>query len=504
MSVPFKKNFLTMKITASYCVNPDCRSPQNKGNDNYCLTCGFPLVLAQRYRSIKPLGQGGFGKTFLGIDQLLPSHPYCVIKQLYFQSQNAETNQKIIQLFEQEAQQLERLGIHPQIPDFLAHFEQQNLLYLVQEYIAGTSLSEEIWKRGKEPEKKIWQVLIEILPVLQYIHDHQIIHRDIKPDNIMRRGEDQKLFLIDFGVSRVFTETAMIGGATIIGTPEFMSPESTRGKVLPASDLYSLGVTCLHLLTQESTTELFDVVEEKWHWREAIPAGIYLTYSLKKILDKLINPSLRFRYQSANEVLEDLDYDFIKMEFQISTNVTQKKTSTAQEKLAFLRSNPTEISSKSNNLASVNLNPNRENIILNLDNLTKFLRYHNWKKADEETAELLSQLKEKKMGKYLFNSDIENLPCEPLKLIDQLWVEYSNGHFGFSVQKQIYQEVEGDYPKFCERIGWQSFRSSSEDSDLSFSLRSPRGNLPSRRWVGGYSWWKHAQILTKKLEECGI
>jgi serine/threonine protein kinase len=494
-----------MNIENTYCLNPHCVAPENKGDINYCQSCGFTLSLAQRYKAIKPLAKGGFGRTFLAIDLLMPSHSYCVVKQLYFQDINSENNQKIIQLFEQEAQQLEILGKHPQIPNFLAHFEQENQLYLVQEYIEGTSLSEEIWQGGKEPEQKIWQILKDILPVLQYIHDHHIIHRDIKPDNIMRRREDQKLILIDFGVSRLFTETAIIGGATVVGTPEFMSPEANRGKVLPASDLYSLGVTCLRLLTGYSTTELFDIVEEKWSWRKAIPKGIYVTHRLGKIIDKLIHPSLRYRYESANEVLKEIQFNLTETEYKIHTNLPPKKEPTPQEKFKKLSNESTELKLVSqNNQALEKSTPNQQENLINLDRLTLYLKRHDWKSADEETAELLVQLKEKKLGKYLFNSDIEKLPCIPLKMIDQLWVEYSKGHFGFSVQKQIYQEVGEDYTQFCDRIGWPAYRPSSDGLDLSFSIKAPKGNLPSRRWVGGYAWWKHAKILARKLEECGL
>lgn len=492
-----------------YCVNPHCSHPLNQGDQEYCASCGASLSLIQRYRSVKPLAQGGFGKTFLAIDHQLPSHPYCVVKQLYFQEQGEQINQKIVELFQQEAQRLEELGNHPQIPTFLAHFEQEGQLYLVQEYIEGVSLSEEVWQGGKEPEAKVWQILKELLPVLQYIHDRHIIHRDLKPDNIMRRQDDHKLMLIDFGVSRVFTETAMIGGATVVGTPEFMAPETTRGKVLPASDLYSLGVTCLRLLTQQSTTELFDVMEEKWQWRKAIPHGVYITHRLGKILDKLIQPSLRDRYQSAHEVLTEIEPNLIQNEYQVHTTLSQPKVPTPQEKLAQLKYEATTLSSnqktnQQNQAISPLESEQSQGILINLERLTRFLTRQDWQQADEETAELLCQLAQKQIGKYLFNSDIAKLPCAELCLIDQLWVKYSNGHFGFSVQKQIYQEVGEDYTLFCDRLGWVAYRPHSETLGLIFKLKAPKGHLPSRRWVGGYAWWKHAQILIQKLTECGL
>ena len=142
--------------------------------------------------------------------------------------------------------------------------------------------------------------------------------------------------------------------------------------------------------------------------------------------------------------------------------------------------------------------------LINLEYLNKLLKRHEWEKADDETAQLLSQLAQKHIGRYLFKSDIEKLPCEPLKIIDQLWLEYSNGHFSFSIQKKIYEEVKEDYIKFCHKIGWLHYRPHNDGANLIFKLNAPQGHLPSRRWVGGYAWWRHAQILFNKLEECGI
>jgi hypothetical protein len=137
----------------SYCLNPHCQKPQNPNGTKFCQSCGTKLLLAERYRAIKPLAQGGFGRTLLAEDEYKPSKPYCVIKQLYPQGQNNAG--KAAELFQQEAVRLEQLGKHPQIPELLAHFEQDNRHYIVQEFIDGQNLAEELAETGVFREKQI-------------------------------------------------------------------------------------------------------------------------------------------------------------------------------------------------------------------------------------------------------------------------------------------------------------------------------------------------------------
>ena len=127
-----------------------------------------------------------------------------------------------------------------------------------------------------------------------------------------------------------------------------------------------------------------------------------------------------------------------------------------------------------------------------------------WKEADQQTWDVLCQALGKARGQYLFNNDIEKLPCSDLQTIDKLWVKYSEGQFGFSVQNRIYQEADEDYTIFCDRVGWSFHNCYSQESALKFNLRAPVGHLPSRRWLGGYNWWHHPKFLAAKLENCGI
>jgi serine/threonine protein kinase len=268
--------------------------------------------LNKRYRILKPIGQGGFGKTFLAVDENQENtqdtansqHKLCVVKQFFPQGQSGDCNQKASELFQQESLRLAELGKHPQIPQLLDTFEQDGQKYLVQEWIDGQTLEQELAQAGAFNEVEIRQLLQDLLPVLQFVHEHNCIHRDIKPANIIRRQKDHQLVIVDFGASKYrngIPETT----ATLIGSPEYAAPEQIQGKAIFASDLYSLGVTCLNLLTQISPFDLHDCSQDTWIWR------LYLTEpidpSLEQILCKLLQRATKRRYQSAAEVLADLN-----------------------------------------------------------------------------------------------------------------------------------------------------------------------------------------------------
>ncbi len=267
------------------------------------------MLLNNRYRILKSLGQGGFGKTFLVIDEKQQvENELCVIKQFLPRCHTVLHHQKATKLFHQESRRLAELGKHPQIPTLLDTFEQDGHQYLVQEWIDGQTLEQELAEAGSFNEAQIVQILQDILPVLQFVHDHQVIHRDIKPANILRRRslhlKKGDIVLVDFGAAKsIASEISPITG-TLIGSPEYAAPEQIRGKAVFASDFYSLGVTCLHLLTQMSPFEIYDFDEDEWLWRSHLT--IPISPNLEKILCKLLQKAIKRRYQSAKEVLKDL------------------------------------------------------------------------------------------------------------------------------------------------------------------------------------------------------
>ena len=250
----------------SYCLNPACTNPNNSSHHQICQACGSELVLRNRYRATRILGRGGFATTFLATDQSLPGHPDCVIKQLRPVLTADHILEMSRQLFQREAKTLGKIGNHPQLPRLLDFFELEQDFYLVQEYVNGPTLQQEVRQSGPFNETMVVAVLREVLSLLEYLHGQNVIHRDIKPANIIRRSIDRKLVLIDFGaVKDQVSQTAIVNmqdqdqsalTSFAVGTPGFAPAEQMAMRPVYASDIYSLGVTCLYLLTGKSPKEL--------------------------------------------------------------------------------------------------------------------------------------------------------------------------------------------------------------------------------------------------------
>jgi formylglycine-generating enzyme required for sulfatase activity/predicted Ser/Thr protein kinase len=289
-----------LPLNISYCLNHNCNY-QNPDLPKFCQNCGAQLLVNDRYRAVRIIGRGGFGRTFLAIDEAKPSHPHCVIKQ--FLPVENEFVDEARRLFKQEAVRLDDLGKHSQIPELFAYTEQENRLYLVQQFINGLNLSKELIREGLYDEVKIRKLLNDLLPVLQFIHESQVIHRDIKPDNIIRRRSDGKPVIVDFGAAKFATTTSLAKAGTTIGTVGYVAPEQSLGKAVFSSDIYSLGVTCIYLLTKVEPYNLFDA-SEGFIWRHRTEG---VSDRLAQVLDKMINASVKQRYNTANDVLKDLN-----------------------------------------------------------------------------------------------------------------------------------------------------------------------------------------------------
>jgi WD40 repeat protein/tRNA A-37 threonylcarbamoyl transferase component Bud32 len=287
----------------TYCLNLECPSPRNPDVNIYCEACGQPLLLANRYRALEPLGQGGFGKTYLAIDEAFEDEPKCVIKQqLYAKGDRPSVDE--IERFHQEVDRLAELGEHPQIPALLDYVEEADGNYLIQEFIDGQDFESVLEEDGEFEEEGIRQLLEDLLPVLAFVHDHRIIHRDIKPRNLIAPLVDSPVVLVDFGASKQVTQTALARTGTVIGSAEYSAPEQVMGKAVFASDIYSLGVTCVHLLTGMSPFELYSISQDAWIWQQYLldPISDELIYVLNKMLRRSVNQ----RYRTATAVLEDL------------------------------------------------------------------------------------------------------------------------------------------------------------------------------------------------------
>jgi serine/threonine protein kinase, bacterial len=295
----------------SYCVTPDCTKPKNLPDAFLCQACGARLLVRNRYRATKSLGQGGFGATFAAVDMSLPGEPVCVLKQLRPSNNHEKFLKMARELFEREARTLGRIGNHPQVPRLLDYFEERQNFYLVQDFVSGHTLHQEVRKLGLFDEQKIREFLVEILPIIHYIHGKEVIHRDIKPANIIRRDHDHTLVLIDFGaVKNEVSQVSVSDAANVantqfaVGTSGYAPPEQLAMRPTFASDIYALGITAIYLMTGKSPKDIeHNDKTGEMLWQKSVN----LSQPMLSILGKMLEPSVKHRFQSAEQVLRSLE-----------------------------------------------------------------------------------------------------------------------------------------------------------------------------------------------------
>lgn len=313
-------------------MNPLLRCSQgheNSPGSRFCFQCGEQLTLAKkqgiycglilgdRYRIVRQLGQGGFGRTYLAED-INRFSEMCVLKEFAPQVQSNAVLQKAEELFAREAGVLYKLQ-HPQIPRFRELFrvnvDGKGYLFLVQDYVEGQNYYSVLAAHQPQrfSEAEIKELLLNILPVLEYIHSLGVIHRDISPDNLILRKLDSLPVLIDFGgvkqveatVSQLEqSQTGTSAPPTLLGKVGFAPSEQMRtGAVYPHSDLYALAVTAIVLLTGKSPQALIDDRTLSWQWEKEVS----VSPSLAAVLNKMLQPNMSDRYQNARQVWQVLN-----------------------------------------------------------------------------------------------------------------------------------------------------------------------------------------------------
>ncbi|MCY7333091.1 MAG: serine/threonine protein kinase [Pseudanabaena sp. CAN_BIN31] len=293
-------------------------------------------VLDGRYKLIKQIGAGGFGHTFIARDMRRPGSPPCIVKQLKPASDDANFIREARRLFNTEAETLEKLGRHDQIPQLLAYFEEDKQFFLVQEFVEGRSLYDELKAplpkvsdldnapqdpilaelanidapfRGTQlGEVEVLKILKDVLEVLEFVHSEGVIHRDIKPDNLIRRKKDRKIVLIDFGAVRAMqnTNTRLTANeegesrfTITIGTPGYMPSEQCAGRPTYNSDIYALGMVAIKALTGSDPADLpTDRATGELVWRDKAK----VSNGLAMVLTRMVRYQYTQRYQSVREV----------------------------------------------------------------------------------------------------------------------------------------------------------------------------------------------------------
>jgi tetratricopeptide (TPR) repeat protein len=283
------------------------------------MTISAGKVIGKRYQILSDLGAGGFGKTFLAVDLHLPNNNRCVVKQLQPDSNDPFTLETARRLFQKEAESLQKLGSNSQIPQLFAYFEEDRQFYLVQEYIEGHELASELTYHDRQQiirqqynEQQTLALLQEILAVLQFIHQHNVIHRDLNPHNLIRRHSDKKLVIIDFGAVKQITSQTIANNQTgnqkrmtvSIGTPGYLPSEQANGNPRFSSDIYAVGIIGIQALTGCLAEELkIDPQTGEIDWYH-LNNNINISLPLKTFFDTAVRYDYRQRYPSAVEALQ--------------------------------------------------------------------------------------------------------------------------------------------------------------------------------------------------------
>jgi serine/threonine protein kinase len=272
-------------------------------------------LLQQRYRILNMLGEGGFGRTYLATDRAranaverTEADEFCEIQEFIPTSQIPGAVTKAKEFFKQQAILLYQLQ-HPQVPRFWATFEEQGRLFLVLDYIEGKTYGQLLEDRRDEggvfSETEVWQLLLQVVPTLGYIHSKGVIHREISPENIICRSSDRLPVLSDFGAVKEFADKLHANSDTSLhsGKPYYAPTEQlTSGKLYPSSDFYALAVTAIVLLTGKEPSALFNVDRMNWDWRK----WTQISDGLADVLHRMLNPDPNARYQAAIEIYRDL------------------------------------------------------------------------------------------------------------------------------------------------------------------------------------------------------
>jgi serine/threonine protein kinase len=498
----------------SYCPSPSCPEPKNPDNIDNCQSCGKNLCLNNRFRLIDLIGEGGFGRTFKARDNQSPIlTSFCLVKQ--FDPQSYSTSNARLKNYSQSNatqslvlnasdysyhKEVEQLAIfkHDQIPAFMASFQlDDGYCYIIQQFIEGRNLEQELSSQGAFNENQILQMLQDILPVLCYIHKNAVIHRDIKPENIIKTTaplqNGTSFALVDFGAAKTVKKNQLHSStttiATQIGTPTYTSPEQSKGKAVYASDLYSLGITCIRLLTALPLDQLFDDGEHSWVWKDRCKNKVGI--DLSRIIDKLLEFGKNKRYELAQDVLNDLENP----SGEKSKKTEKKKRINPFEKIISIFRSPENVKATIYNkiealsafgnftiallVAAAGLGlfsltkcsgdstPSTPPIVknekeINLELLKKMLQDKKWSEADKVTYELMlgiaGELAQKRglISFDEFKSLNSKSSCTLINKIDEAWKISSDGKFGFSIQESIYEQSGQNVEKMNERVKWKN------------------------------------------------
>ncbi|WP_293128219.1 serine/threonine-protein kinase [Microcoleus sp. bin38.metabat.b11b12b14.051] len=424
------------------------------------------------------LGGGGFGETYRAQNRHEGKSVAIKTLNLYqqFQPDFAKTQNKFLK----EAMSLSKCR-HPHIVEVYDIFREGDFNCMVMELIEGIDLAAHLKENGRLSEQKALSMIQQLGDALTCVHKQNLTHRDVKPENIMLRKRGMEAVLIDFGLARQATLSGKLMTNSSRGTEHYAPIElaEQRPQLGAYTDVYSLAATLYNMLTDN----------------KPIPSPG------RKIIDPFIQPK-----QYDNKISDRVNAAIIKgMELE-----PQNRPQSVQEWLDLVIPKP--VAAETTRVISA--------VGMDYINLRNLLAAKKWKEADEETERVMLKVAGREKEGWLEEKHMDNFPCEDLRTIDQLWVKYSNGRFGFSVQKRIYQSLGGTreyntevWEKYGDKVGWRKKNSWLYYNDLTFSEKAPEAHLPALwagprclSWRGGV-WWCllcFASSLASRLVDCNI
>ncbi|NET86888.1 MAG: protein kinase [Kamptonema sp. SIO1D9] len=421
-----------------------------------------------RYTIEEILGGGGFGVTYRARDD---EGNLVAIKTLNAMVQAKADFAKHQERFIQEAFRLAKCS-HPHVIRVDDVCKEDNLWCMVMEYLDGENLEEYVEDKGILTEADALRYIKQVGEALDYVHQQGFLHRDVKPANIMLRGDRNSVVLIDFGLAREFV-TGKIKTQTNSRTECFAPPEQYKVKAARGAytDVYALAATLYYLLTEQLP----------------FPAN-FRQQGVNLIPPQQHNPQISNKVNAA--IIKGMELE------------AENRSQSVREWLNLLFPKGNDLSSQGGLLSPKGDDLSSE-VGVDYTKLRNLLAAGEWKEADEETGRVMVKVANREEEGWLSVKDIDNFPCTDLRTIDQLWVKYSKGRFGFSVQKQIYQSLGGTrnyevkiWEAFGSRVGWRKEDDWLYYKDLTFDLTAPLGHLPVGRnkrarvrWVVGGAGW---------------
>lgn len=443
------------------------------------------LIYNGKYKIEKYLGGGGFAITYQAMHTKLNRR--VVIKTPNISVQRDPDYPKYVERFKKEAQMLAMCctDSHPHIVQVFDFFEEDGRYCLEMQYIAGESLWEYVLRQGKLPETEAIKYISQIGLALVDVHKKGVLHLDVTPPNIMLNfnsgiPNSRKAVLIDFGIAGDVSPPSTLSRS--FGSKAFAPYELTRRGIRhPTVDVYCLAGSLYYAITGQRPTNSFD---RKYEQEKLVPPK-QLVSSLSDAVNQAILQGMALEAKDRPQTMEKW--------LNLLSSITPRKPltysliQTMQEWLNLLSSSQAGIESNSTELILAS------DVGVDYHNLEELLKVWKWKAADEETTRVMLKVAKREQVGWLDNKSIQKFPCTDLHTIDQLWVKYSNGHFGLSVQKRIWLECGGkvDYEtrlRLNNRVGWCKEDRWLFYEEYNFSLNAPLGHLPSSYFAKSEEW----------------